>query len=156
MVEVTIGWDGGFLVYRCRCHTGPRCRCKGTRRLSRQAGGRRRWHWLDGTTEKVRAAKTRGREERGHCCRQGKEDNLVPARIQSITCTLMHTEKQTLPSGKLPGQERLHRPQSRSAGKFAIPVRHTALAGKRTKGINRNGKERGHLAPAGALSTRRS
>ena len=76
VVEVTIGWDGGFLVYRCRCHTGPRCRCKGTRRLSRQAGGRRRWHWLDGTTEKVRAAKTRGREERGHCCRQGKEDPI--------------------------------------------------------------------------------
>ena len=87
--------------------------------------------------------------------REGRS-NLVPARIQSITCTLMHTEKQTLPSGKLPGQERLHRPQSRSAGKFAIPVRHTALAGKRTKGINRSGKERGHLAPAGALSTRRS
>jgi hypothetical protein len=27
-------------------------------------------------TEKVRAAKTRRREERGHCCRQGMEDPI--------------------------------------------------------------------------------
>ena len=88
--------------------------------------------------------------------REGRS-NLVPARIQSITCTLMHTEKQTLSSGKRwPGQERLHRPAVAQRRKICYTCASHGDQGKRTKGINRNGKERGHLAPAGALSTRRS
>ena len=45
--------------------------------------------------------------------------------------------------------------QPRSAGKFAIPVRHTAIKASERKeqtGVARSG----HLAPAGALSIRRS
>ena len=59
-----VGWDGGLQgteadVTQGRVADVHNYTC--TRRDSRQAGGRGRWHWLDGTTEKVRATKTRRR-----------------------------------------------------------------------------------------------